>query len=109
MFYDNYLQLCRKKHVSVSAPAAAIGLSRAAVVKWRKGSDPRGETLKALADYFGVTTDQLLDNVAPPPQPEDELIAFYGQVKDCLDDADRADLIAFMRIKAQLKREAKKK
>lgn len=34
---------------------------------------------------------------------EDPLVAFYGEVKDQLDDDDREDLIAFLRIKAERK------
>lgn len=60
MFYDVLLSLCKSRGVSVSKAAESIGLNRAAVSKWKKGSVPVGATLQKFADYFGVTTDYLL-------------------------------------------------
>ena len=37
-----------------------VGVSAAAVSKWRKGTVPTGEKLCLLADYFGVSVDYLL-------------------------------------------------
>lgn len=61
MFYDRYADLCRKKGVSESKAAESIGLNRATVVRWRKGSTPNAETLNRLAAYFEVSVDFLIN------------------------------------------------
>lgn len=62
MFFDRYSELCRKKGVSCNQAALEIGLSNAAAPLWRKrGSTPDGKTLARIADYFGVSTDYLLE------------------------------------------------
>ena len=59
MFYDNYLRLCNRRGISASAAALEMGLSRAAVTGWAQGNTPRDSTLRRIADYFGVTVDEL--------------------------------------------------
>ena len=60
MFFDILSTLCKTKGVSTYKACTDIGLNRAAVGKWKKGTVPNGTTLAKLADYFGVTTDYLL-------------------------------------------------
>lgn len=73
-FYNNFLALCRQKNVSPTAAANAIGLSNATVSRWKKGSVPFDATLHKIADYFGVTVEDLLaDNEKTAPQSEDSL------------------------------------
>lgn len=61
MFYDVFSSLCAERGISVSKATENIGLNRAAVAKWKKGAVPVGATLQKFADYFGVTTDYLLN------------------------------------------------
>lgn len=70
MFYDRFIELCKERNVSPSAVMIAIGLNKSNATFWKKGSVPKGDTLRKLADYFGVTVDSL---VPPeyPPFPED--------------------------------------
>lgn len=60
-FYERFLSLCRKKGVSPSAAAKSIGIGTANATYWKRGSIPGGDTLRKLAEYFGVTVDFLLD------------------------------------------------
>lgn len=60
MFYDNFVSLCIQKGVSPSAVMKAIGLNKSSATYWKKGSTPSSDTLQKLADYFGVTVDDLL-------------------------------------------------
>lgn len=60
MFSDNYINLCASKIETVTTVAEHIGLSRTAGQKWANGSVPRKTTLKRIADYFGITVDELL-------------------------------------------------
>lgn len=60
-FFENIKKLCAANGISVTALGQALGLSNATTAGWRKGSQPRGKTLKMIADYFDVTVDQLID------------------------------------------------
>lgn len=62
VFYDIFVELCKKKCVTQSGAVQSVGLNRAAITKWKNGSDPNGSTLSKLADYFDVTVDYLLSN-----------------------------------------------
>ena len=61
MFFNRLKQLCDEKGISVYRACPAIGLNRSAVAKWKSGGTPNGTTAAKLAEYFGVTTDYLLE------------------------------------------------
>lgn len=63
---------CRKKAMlSQEALAERVGVSRQAVSKWETGeATPEVTKLLGLAQAFGVTTDWLLSEEEPAPQPE---------------------------------------
>ena len=79
MFYDRFVALCEKKGVSENKACADSGISRSVAAKWKNqlnsGKDvkPSAKTLKALSDYFGVSTDYLLTGVEPEPVIEDDI------------------------------------
>lgn len=60
MFWRNFILLCKEKRVTPSAVCHALGLSSTMPSKWRAGSQPRAVTLEMIAEYFGVTTEELL-------------------------------------------------
>ena len=71
MFWDNYVALCSKKGKSPNAVASELGKSSGSVTAWKGGTVPRETTLKKIADYFGVSIDQLLyDQKEKSPTPE---------------------------------------
>ena len=59
-FYDNYLRLCSLHGVSPSATAKKVGVDKSSVSRWARGSAPRRQTLLRVADYFGVSVEDLL-------------------------------------------------
>lgn len=62
-FSQKLKELRSKKGVSQAKLAADIHISRSAVAKWENGFGlPNDESLKLLADYFGVTIDELISN-----------------------------------------------
>lgn len=71
MFYDNYLRLCNQKGVSASGAALEMGLSRAAVTGWAQGKVPRDATLRRIADYFGVSVEELTRDQKEKPVEDD--------------------------------------
>ena len=66
MFYDEFCKLCNSKGVSPSACAEAVGLKRSIVTRWKGGSIPRDATMFKLANYFGVSVDELQGNKKEP-------------------------------------------
>lgn len=66
MFWDNYEKLCKEKNISPTAAGVAIGVTNAAVSKWKKGSIPNGATLQKIADYFSVSVAYLLGEDEEP-------------------------------------------
>ena len=54
MFYDRFIELCNKHGVKPTPLVVGMGLSSSNVSQWKKGSTPRPEVIKRLADYFGV-------------------------------------------------------
>lgn len=71
-YYDNFLRLCARKQVTPAQVQRDIGVSKAAANKWRNGSIPHDATLMRVAEYFGVTTDELLGiEKTPDGEPTD--------------------------------------
>lgn len=62
-FYDNFISLCNKIGKTPSAVAIEIGLAKPTVNRWKNGSTPTDATLRKVADYFGVSKNQLLGEV----------------------------------------------
>lgn len=62
-FHEKLKELRNAKSISQTKLAADIHISRSAVAKWENGLGlPNDESLKMLADYFGVTVDELISN-----------------------------------------------
>ena len=72
MFWENLLNLCSSKNISPNKVCADLGLSNATATRWKKGSVPRGTTLIQIAEYFGVTPEEMLSDVkvSPPGEPQ---------------------------------------
>lgn len=61
MFWDNFVRLCNQMDKSPNAVASEIGIkSSGSVTAWKNGAVPYTRTLVKIADYFGVTPDDLL-------------------------------------------------
>ncbi len=70
MFYDNFVRLCAKENISPSAAAEEMGFYRSVVTRWGKGGNVRKATLERVANYFGVTVDDLIgDDSAQKKKP----------------------------------------
>lgn len=60
MFYDNLKELCSRKQITISYMAKELGFSNSIPTYWKRGAIPKADTLQKIADYFGITTDELL-------------------------------------------------
>ena len=59
MIFENISSLCRKNKISIARLERDTGLGNATIRGWVRSS-PTVDKLKAVADYFGVTLDELL-------------------------------------------------
>lgn len=78
MFYDKFAELCKAHRKAPGFVAQEIGLSRAAITNWKyNGATPNAATASKIAEYFGVTSDYLLDTDSDkkeaPPITDGEL------------------------------------
>lgn len=60
MFYDNYVRLCNERGEGPTVVATKVGVDKSAATRWSKGALPRNTTLLRIADYFGVSMEDLL-------------------------------------------------
>lgn len=59
MIYENIVKLCQKRGITIARLEKESGLGNATVRGWEDGI-PRVDKLQAVANYFGVTVDDLL-------------------------------------------------
>ncbi len=61
MIYENVKRLCTKHKTNIATVEKACGIANGTIGKWAgKDAAPRIDTVKAIADYFGVSVDSLL-------------------------------------------------
>ena len=59
MFYDNFIKACNLKGKTPSAALSEAGIDKSASTRWKNGKKPTDATLRKLADYFGVSPEDL--------------------------------------------------
>lgn len=87
MFWQNFVNLCANKGKSTTAVILELGLSRSLVTSWKNGTIPNNTTLKKIADYFGVTTEQLvndlpLEELKGLDEKDTEILNMYSRLSD---------------------------
>ena len=59
MLYDEILILCGKSGISIAKLERQTNLANGTIRRWKQ-ANPSAVNLKKVADYFGVTLDELL-------------------------------------------------
>lgn len=80
--YDKIKELCDQNNVAVTAVEKELGWGRGSIGKLRKNGIMASDRLQAIAEYFGVSTDYLLDvqnDVQPQGYYLNEETAQYAQ------------------------------
>lgn len=94
MFKENFVRICNQKNIAPSVVCQNIGLSSATYSKWNDSSVPRKATLMKLADYLGVTEEELL--YGSLESEDDETKALKKQLINIINsetDLDRLEMI----------------
>ena len=79
-FYENYVQLCNEVGKSPSAVAIELKLGKPSVSRWKTGTKPRDTTVLKVANYFGVTVEELMSDtpsagIKKDPIPKDGAVS----------------------------------
>lgn len=66
MILNNISKLCDKHSISIAKLEKTVGIGNGTIGRWQKTS-PTVDNLKKVADYFGVTVDDLLTDTHDVP------------------------------------------
>lgn len=66
MFWETLCKLCNERGIKPNTVCRELGFSTATATHWKNGKVPKSDKLKMLADYFGVSTDYLLNGTPYP-------------------------------------------
>ena len=100
------------RHGAKKQLAEHLGIHPNVITNWLSGRNKSYlRYLDQIADFYGVSVKYLrtgeTEKPAAPKDDElyqDDLIAFYGEVKDVLDEQDIEDVKNYLRIKAEIKK-----
>lgn len=111
-FKHRLIKLRKQKNLYQADLAKKLGMARATYAAYEQGTrQPDFETLKRIAEYFGVTTDYLL-GTNQPDQTEDEkafekwmndptVYKFYKEFSDSPDERREALLAVWEILKSR--------
>ncbi|ADU27876.1 helix-turn-helix domain-containing protein [Ethanoligenens harbinense] len=116
-FFDIYKQLCRQSGFSPNAVAKELHISSGTVTKWKNGSMPSAEKLRAIAEHFHVTTDYLLtgadgplgEDGIPPVTFDDFTYAMFHEGRELTEENKRMLLDMARLLRERQHREGKDK
>lgn len=66
MFWENFLVECAKKQKSPAGVVEELGISNSMPTSWKNGAVPRAKTQQRIADYFGITVEELMGTKKEP-------------------------------------------
>ena len=66
MFWDVFERECTKMEKYPTTVVQELGFNKSAVTSWRKGALPQIASRKKIADYFGITVEELMDEKKEP-------------------------------------------
>ena len=91
MFYDNLDILCAERGITISRLLEILDLSRSSASRWKtKGYLPSRDTAKKIAEYFGMTVQELLDIEKAPAvnQDNERLERFHAAIRGLSPDQE---------------------
>lgn len=95
MFYDRYVELCRKNGMSPTGVARKVGISSRTAADWALGAEPRNSTLKRIADYFNVDVSFFYEDDEIESKDDKLVENFISEMKRDLTDDEHLLLDMF--------------
>ncbi len=68
LFWDNFARECAKIQKSPAVVVEELGFSNSMPTSWKKGTLPHIKNRKKIADYFGITVEELMKEENPAGQ-----------------------------------------
>lgn len=92
-FYDKFVNLCASIGKKPTPVAQKLGISKGTVASWkRRGNDPTDAYLAKIANYFGVSVDDLRGDTEsekkPTAQGDGLKLNSYEDIDQWLDTLD---------------------
>lgn len=105
MYYETFEKLCKERNVTPAKVSKATGIATSTLTNWKKGEyTPKGEKMKLIADFFGVSVDYLMTGQEKEATAYDamaeEIIACYGLL-DASSKKDAVDYLKFLVYKSK--------
>lgn len=97
MFWDNFVNQCEKIEKSPTVVVEELGFKRSAVTSWKNGALPQVKNRKKIADYFGITVEELM-GAKKEPAGMGELDDVKKQVVELMDDMSQEEIRAFLTL-----------
>ena len=89
-FKENFIKLCNQRNESPTSVCKKVNITAATFSCWTDESVPRKATLMRIADYFGITVDDLLaepqTKKSPSVSDEDIKFALFGGEGEITDE-----------------------
>lgn len=60
MFFEQLKKVCKERGTTPTTVTRELGLSTGSMSQWKNGSSPTANVVVKFADYFGITTDELM-------------------------------------------------
>ena len=100
-FSSRFKQLCKEKGITQQKALSEMGLHRNAAQRWTEGS-PSAEALLKIAEYFGITTDEVLGvetkKTPTPAKGERDYLAIMNAF-DQADESTREAILLLLKLK----------
>lgn len=97
MFWDVFERECTKMEKYPTTVVQELGFNKSAVTSWRKGALPQIASRKKIADYFGITVEELMDE-KKEPAGMGELDKKKKELVDLMDDMSQEEIDAFITL-----------
>ena len=96
MFKKNLEAICAKKGISPTSVCVGVGLSNGTYSQWTDESVPRKTTLIKIANYLGVTVEDLLREEGEEKSPSPDLNQKLAELWEQLDEAGQEEAMRYL-------------
>lgn len=79
-FYQKYVALCAANKTKPSPAAQKMGISKTTVNRWKNGGGVTDANLQTIANYFGVSVDELRGDDPEKPSKKEKPTAQGGEL-----------------------------
>jgi transcriptional regulator with XRE-family HTH domain len=102
MFKQNFINICIERGIAPTVVLKNIGISHATFSNWNDDSIPRPTTITKIANYFGITPEDLLrepkEKVSTVPVEPAASSPLSTKFNDLLGQMTLQDLIELQQI-----------